>query len=58
MGVQGDSENAAGCVDTSTTAADSGLIMGAPISSMNSGPGGGADDSAIITPTWLKTSSR
>ena len=59
MGVQGDSEYVGGGGgDTSTAGADSGLITGAPIASMSSGPSGGGDDSAITTPTWLKTSSR
>jgi hypothetical protein len=37
---------------------ESGIIMGAPLNPLSSGPGVSVgDDSAIITPTWFKSSS-
>ena len=56
MGGQGDPEYLAGGVDTSQSG-ESGIIMGAPVNPLSSGIGGVADDSAIVTPTWFKSSS-
>ena len=56
IGIQNETDfSSVGAGDTSN-AGDSGLIMGAPIGSCNSGNTAAGDDSAIITPTWLKTS--
>ena len=56
MGAQGDSEHV-NSGDTSTVG-DSGIIMGAPISSMSTASGaGGGDESAVMTPTWYKNAT-
>ena len=60
MGVQqqpGDQEYSTGG-DISQSLGESGIIMGAPINPLSSGPGVSlGDDSATITPTWFKSSS-
>ena len=56
MGGQGDPDYSVGGVDTSQSG-ESGIIMGTPVNPLSSGIGGVADDSAVITPTWFKSSS-
>ena len=59
MGVQqqGDQEYSSGA-DISQSLGESGIIMGAPINPLSSGPGVSVgDDSTTIPPSWFKSSS-
>ena len=56
IGIQNETDFSSVGAGDASNAGDSGLIMGAPIGSCNSGNTAAGDDSAIITPMWLKTS--
>ena len=58
VGIQNEQDHTSGNTGDISNTGDSGLIMGAPINTSNLGNAVPGDDSAIITPTWLKTSSR
>ena len=58
VGIQNEQEYTHGNTGDISNTGDSGLIMGAPINTSNPGNTVAGDDSAVITPTWLKTSSR
>ena len=58
VGIQNEQDHTSGNTGDISNIGDSGLIMGAPINTSNLGNAVPGDDSAVITPLWLKTSSR